>query len=145
MNAKEEREGLEKFAQGEAGIEAADLPEPPPPVANLPEAVKEWHRILPQLDALGLVTAADMATLAAYCVAFARWVEAEQKIRETASLIRTSNGNIVQSPWVSIAHRSQDLMAKFIAELGLSPVARTRLGAAGGKKKQSAIAKKYLA
>lgn len=142
MTEAEERAALARLGEGEG---ESELPPAPPTVNAMPEALAEWKRIMPELDALGMVTRADMAVIAAYCVAFARWIEAEQKIRETASLIRTSNGNIVQSPWVSIAHRSQELMLKFLAELGLSPVARTRLGAAGKQKRLSEKAKRYLA
>jgi hypothetical protein len=53
-------------------------PQPPP---HLNEAAKaEWGRIVGQLLALRLVTELDRAALAAYCVAYARWAEAEEHI-----------------------------------------------------------------
>lgn len=90
-------------------------------------ARKEWRRLATPLHDAGLLTLADRAALAAYCQAYARWVEAEEKLRETSALLTTPNGHVQQSPWLTVANKQTELMGRYMSELGLTPVARTRL------------------
>jgi P27 family predicted phage terminase small subunit len=90
-------------------------------------ARKEWRRLATPLHAAGILSLADRGALAAYCQAWARWVEAEQKLKETPMLIRTPSGYAQQSPWLSIANKQLELMGRYMSELGLTPVARARL------------------
>jgi P27 family predicted phage terminase small subunit len=75
----------------------------------------------------GVLTIADRAALAAYCQAYSRWVEAEEKLQETPKLLKTPSGYVQQSPWLSIANKQMELMSRYMSDLGLTPVARTRL------------------
>jgi len=101
-------------------------------------ARKEWRRLATPLHEAGILTLADRAALAAYCQAYARWVEAENKLAETPTLLKTPNGHVQQSPWLSVANKQLELMGRYMSELGLSPAARSRLTlpepAAGAKK-----------
>ena len=54
-------------------------------------------------------------------------MEAEQRLAETPPILRTPGGYIQQSPWLSIANRQLELMARFMVELGLTPASRSRL------------------
>ncbi len=92
-----------------------------------PTAKAEWKRLAGEMHRLGIVSQLDRAALAAYCQAYGRWVEAERKLKETPILIRLPSGYIQQSPWLGIAHKSQEMMHKFAGELGLSPVSRSRV------------------
>lgn len=76
---------------------------------------------------MGVITAIDRAVLAAYCQAWGRWVEAETKLKETPLLIRTPSGYVQQSPWLSVANRQMELMGRYMAEIGLTPAARSRI------------------
>lgn len=106
----------------------------PPPHLSA-EARVEWRRASKILGNVGLLSAADRAAFAAYCQAYGRWVQAENALarmaeRDQAShgiLIKTSNGNVVQSPLVGAANRAMDLMLKAAAEFGMTPAARTRV------------------
>jgi len=69
----------------------------------------------------------DRSTLAAYCQSYGRWVEAEQKLRETPALLKMPSGYVQQNPWLTISSKQLELMHKYMGELGLSPVARTRV------------------
>ena len=71
----------------------------------------------------------DRAALAAYCQAWGRWVEAEEKLRTTPLLIRTPSGYVQQSPWLSVANRQLEIMGRYMAELGITPAARSRVKA----------------
>jgi hypothetical protein len=44
-------------------------------------------------------------------------------------LIKLPSGYIQPSPWLGIGNKQLELMAKYVAELGLSPVSRTRVEA----------------
>jgi P27 family predicted phage terminase small subunit len=79
------------------------------------------------LNRIGLLTQADRVALAAYCQAWGRRVEAERKLAETPTLLKTPAGYVQPSPWLTIANKQLEIMAKFMAELGLTPSARSRL------------------
>jgi P27 family predicted phage terminase small subunit len=92
-----------------------------------PSAKAEWKRLARQLFALGILTTLDRATLAAYCQSYGRWVEAEQKLKDTPALLKMPSGYVQQNPWLTISSKQLELMHKYMSELGLSPVARTRV------------------
>ena len=90
-------------------------------------AQNEWRRLATPLHQAGILTLADRSVLAAYCQAYARWVEAEEKLQETPPLLKTPSGYVQQSPWLSVANKQLELMGRFMCELGLTPVSRARL------------------
>ena len=100
---------------------------PPCPRHIQGEARKEWSRTSKELASCGLLTSVDRAALAAYCQAWARWVQAEGVLREAGLLIKTPNGMLVQSPMLAIANRAMDQMKAFLVEFGMTPAARTRV------------------
>lgn len=128
-------------AEGNRGKRAWNHHEPQPP-KDLPdcpthlsdEARAEWYRLVDVLQEMGVVTVIDRAVLAAYSQAYGRWVEAEEKLRETPLLIKTPSGYIQQSPWLNIANRQMELMGRYMAEIGLTPASRSRIMVAGGSK-----------
>lgn len=102
-----------------------EVPSPPEHLSRY--ALMEWGRITPQLHALGLLSQLDRSTLAAYCQCYGRWKEAEEQLKTTGFLIRTTNGNVVQNPLLGIANRALDLMNKYATMFGLSPSERSRI------------------
>ena len=115
-----------------SGKRRAGEPVPPRALPRCPEhlspaARKEWRRLARPLHEMGVLTVADRAALAAYCQAWARWIEAEQRLAETPPLLKTPSGYVQQSPWLSIANKQMELMGRFMTELGLTPAARTRV------------------
>jgi hypothetical protein len=42
-------------------------------------------------------------------------------------LLKTPSGYVQQSPWLTIANKQMELMNRYMTELGLTPVTRTRL------------------
>ena len=120
--------------EGNRGKKAWNHAEPMPPegVPDCPEhlsdeARAEWHRLVETLVSMGVITIVDRAVLAAYCQAYGRWVEAEEKLRETPLLIKTPSGYVQQSPWLGIANRQMELMGRYMAEIGLTPASRSRV------------------
>lgn len=121
-------------AEGNRGKRAWNHAEPKPPegTPDCPdhlsdEARAEWHRLVDTLVSMGVITIVDRAVLAAYCQAYGRWVEAEQKLKETPLLFKTPSGYLQQSPWLNIANRQMELMGRYMAEIGLTPASRSRI------------------
>jgi P27 family predicted phage terminase small subunit len=121
-------------------IQLASIPDPPDYL--LPDAVTEWRRDAPELYRLGLLTLVDVNTLAAYCSAYARWLIAERSIKAIAAhdtkfsglAARNDNGHIIANPIVGVAARASCEMVKYAMQLGMTPLARTRLAAGPVKK-----------
>lgn len=121
-------------AEGNRGKRAWNHAEPKPPEGTpecpehlSEEARAEWHRLVDTLVSMGVITIVDRAVLAAYCQAYGRWVEAEQKLKETPLLFKTPSGYVQQSPWLGIANRQMELMGRHMAEIGLTPASRSRV------------------
>ncbi len=94
--------------------------------------MKEWKRIARMLNKIGVVTTFDRAALAAYCQAWGRWVEAEERLRETPMLFKTPSGYVQQSPWLGIVNKQLELMGRYLVELGMTPASRSRVIGSGG-------------
>jgi P27 family predicted phage terminase small subunit len=108
-----------------AATSIAALPRCPAHLSDV--ARKEWRRLATPLHEAGILTTADRAALAAYCQSWSRWVEAEEQLRKTPPLLKTPSGYVQQSPWLSVANKQLELMGRYMGELGLTPVSRTRL------------------
>lgn len=93
----------------------------------LPEAKREWNRIVPQLERLGLLTSVDRAALAGYCQAWARYRQAEEILDTEGFTITTDKGNVIQRPEVSISRNMLQQVRAFAAEFGLTPSSRGRI------------------
>lgn len=123
--------------EGNRGKRAWNHAEPKPPegTPDCPdhlseEARAEWHRLVDTLVSMGVISIVDRAVLAAYCQAYGRWVEAEQKLKEAPLLFKTPSGYVQQSPWLNIANKQMELMGRYMAEIGLTPASRSRIAIA---------------
>ena len=126
-----------KRAQGNPGKRALNHAEPQPPdgMPSCPVhlsdvAREEWDRVAQVLHDMGVFTVVDRAGLAAYCQAYGRWVEAEEKLAQGPALIKSPSGHVQQSPWMGIANKQLELMGRYMAEFGMTPASRTRVAAA---------------
>jgi P27 family predicted phage terminase small subunit len=120
-----------KLVAGNPGKRALPKNEPKPPITcpdppdYLPETAKvEWRRVCPRLAELGLMSDIDIAVLAGYCGCFADLLDATDKQRGRATVLKTHNGNWVQSPFVSMIRQARLDMVRFAAQLGMTPAAR---------------------
>lgn len=124
-----------KVLEGNRGKRPLNLYEPKPapirpscPSHLSKEAKREWRRMVPQLERLGLLTQIDRAALAAYCQAWGRWVEAERILKEKGPpLYKTKKGNVITSPMLWVANKSLEQMHKFLIEFGMTPASRSRI------------------
>jgi P27 family predicted phage terminase small subunit len=114
---------------------ANSRPNEPKPATTVPkcpghlskEAKAEWRRIVPELEALGLISNLDLAALAAYTQAYGRWVQAETILAREGLTVTFPTGAVQKSPYLQIADKALDQLRKFIVEFGLSPASRTKV------------------
>jgi P27 family predicted phage terminase small subunit len=93
-----------------------------------PIARTEWQRITEQLSALGLVSELDRAALAAYCVAYGRWVEAEERLRQFGPIYKSpKTGQLTQNPFLRVANNAMAQMCRLLVEFGMTPSSRMRI------------------
>lgn len=93
-------------------------------------ACEEWRRITAELNALGMLTSIDLATLVGYCTSYATVQECNEELGLKCGLVhegmdpKTGEATFKQYPWVTIRNRSLEIMHKYVLQLGLSPIAR---------------------
>jgi P27 family predicted phage terminase small subunit len=113
---------------------------PEPPLFLSAYAKDEWWTTGPELHRLGLLTLVDYMSFAAYCQSVGHWrtcteVLATMGQRDAVThglLIKRADGNAAQNPLVRAALAAADKMLKLAGEFGLTPVARSRIGAGPG-------------
>lgn len=100
------------------------------------EAAAEWDRLVPDLDAAGLLAVADRGILTAYCLAWADMLAARVEISRVGRWVmvaqQTSRGESlgvkpVEHPACKLLADASRRVEKFGAALGLTPAARSRL------------------
>ncbi len=133
---------------GKRGYNHAE-PVPPEGLPDCPRhltevARDEWARIAGALYDMGVLTMVDRAALAAYCQAYARWVEAEEKLKETPVMLKTPSGYVQQSPWLSVANKQMELMGRYMAELGITPASRSRVAAYAAAEEKNPVELRIL-
>ena len=133
---------------GKRGYNSAE-PVPPEGVPDCPPhlsatAQEEWQRIAQALYDMGVLTMVDRAALAAYCQAYGRWVEAEEKLKETPVMLKTPSGYVQQSPWLSVSNKQMELMGRYMAELGITPASRSRVASTGQAQQEPLIIQRVI-
>ena len=116
------------------------LPDPPGYMKGT--ALEEWHRVSQEMYDLGMLTSLDRAVLEAYCVAYGRWVDAEDKVSKETLVLKSKDGQPYQNPFLGIANTAWKLVLKAASELGLSPTSRSRIAANPPQKEVNKWAKK---
>ena len=98
----------------------------------MPEAKREWGRLVPQLERWGLGSVDRMA-LAALCQEWARYVECQRLIESVGLTFTTQKGYLMQRPEVSMANRHFQNVRQMCAEFGLTLSSRGRIVTPGEK------------
>ena len=136
MKGRKKKPTVLKVIQGTDYVGRRNTKEPKPDV-NLPNppsymkgtALEEWERVSIEMYELGMLTNLDRAVLEAYCVAYGRWVDAEEKVSKETLVLKSRDGNPYQNPFLGIANTAWKLVLKAASELGLSPTSRARISA----------------
>lgn len=130
-----------RIIEGNPGKRPINKDEPKPPAVTptrpewlLPEAKREWNRVAPVLESMGLLMVVDRAALAGYCQAWGRYVEADANITKYGSVLKAATSDYVQpNPYVSIARQSLQMVRAFCSEFGLTPSSRGRMSVPGSQ------------
>ena len=123
-----------KRLRGNPGKHALNEREPQPDSAIptrpgwlLPEAKREWNRVVPGLNKLGLLTALDRGAIAGGCQWWAMFVDAVKDIEANGTTFMTDTGYQGPRPSVAMALKSWQQYLAFAARFGLTPSDRSRL------------------
>lgn len=141
-----------KALEGNAGKRPLDLTAGVNPKIEIPtpprhlgkEARKEWLRITPLLEELGLISGLDRAALALYCQAAGRLAELETAFNGKVALLVakgvdyadavyecsysvTPSGYAQQSVIVQLIGKHREQLNRYLMHFGLSPAARGRV------------------
>ena len=88
------------------------------------EARKEWDRIIPVMENMGVLSLDSRPSVASYCQAYSRWIEASADLRERGIILETDKGYRYSNPAVAVENKSMAMMLRFLVEFGLTPSAR---------------------
>lgn len=100
------------------------------------DALAEWNRVVPLLEAMGIIADLYRASLAVYCQAWARHVHAERKLAELgddALVSSTPSGYKQIGVWLQVSNRAAEQMKTFAAEFGMTPSAINRVSGASAQ------------
>lgn len=92
---------------------------------------REWDRIYPELDRLGLLTTLDLSGVEGLCRAYARSRQAERELADVPLTVTTDKGYVMAHPLLAVAKTWWAEYRRWCAEYGLTPSARTGLHAGG--------------
>jgi len=98
-----------------------------------PIAKKEWRRVVPELERLGILTVVDGTALETYCQAYANMVQAATFVNQHGMIFKTPQGCVQQLPQVAIFNKSALIVKAFCQEFGLTPSARGRMVVPGSE------------
>lgn len=98
------------------------------------EAKACWDDLVPQLEAMGVLTRIEGQALTAYCDTWSRWKRAVLFIREHGEIlpIKDDKGKVKylqQMPQVAIARSLIQVLHRYQQEFGMTPSSRTRITA----------------
>ena len=119
-----------------------EIPAPPKHLGR--EAVKEWKRITPLLEELGLISGLDRAALGLYCQSVGRLSELETAFKGKVAKLEAENvdyadavlrvsysttpsGYEQQSVIVQLIRSHREEVNRYLGHFGLSPAARARV------------------
>lgn len=102
-------------------------PPMPAPIAEDEIARDCWNRVCDELQSMRVLTKADYAILEIYCMDYSQYRWLSQLVRDGSVREIGAKGTVVTSPEAQQVHKYADRMLKALAELGLTPSARTKI------------------
>jgi P27 family predicted phage terminase small subunit len=126
-----------RAARGTLRVHRADEPQPPIGGVVMPGhlgevAAARWRELLPMLQAVRVMTQADIESLARYCDTYEWWLATRAKLKKEGDTYPILNDGgevkyIAQRPEVSIAHKLAQQLRQLEQDFGLNPSARASL------------------
>lgn len=97
----------------------------PPPAWLSTDARDEWARVMPILAERRILTDADLGSLENYCIAVGQVRDMERHLQEYGHVIDV-DGTMKRNPAVGIQSDAMTRARLLAAELGCTPVSRSR-------------------
>ena len=144
-----------KLLRGNPGNRPINKSEPQPATdgvvmpSHLGEvAAAKWGQVLPLLQAVKVMTRADIEALARYCDTYEWWLATRAKLKKEGDTYPILNDKgdvkyIAQRPEVSIAHKLAVQLRQLEQDFGLNPSARTGLHVEEPKQKDEDDARMF--
>jgi P27 family predicted phage terminase small subunit len=92
---------------------------------------QKWNELSADLKTNGVLSSDTREILIAYCTAYAKWMNARQKVEETGLAIegvdKEGNLTITKNSYVGEMHKFREQLNKLLPELGLTPASRQKL------------------
>lgn len=101
------------------------VPDAPPNLTA--EALVEWTRITKLLSDQKVISKADMAIVGLYCQAYSLWDRYSQQLQDEDHLLVTPKGYKYANPLIGMMNTQAERVAKYAAELGITPASRSRV------------------
>ncbi len=126
-----------RLLRGDARKEGPKPLEPQPPADGVapPEwlsgsALAKWHQLAPMMEAIGVLTDADVDALARYCALHEQFLKYLEQVRRGLDVlvIRDDAGKVRYmqvAPAASLLSKTAAAMLKLEQEFGLTPASRT--------------------
>lgn len=86
----------------------------------------EWERVMPILTERRILTDADLGGLENYCIAIGTVRAMEEHLQEHGHIVTDLEGRMKRNPAVGIQSDAMTRARLLAAELGLTPVSRSR-------------------
>mgnify|MGYP001583784068 CR=1 FL=1 len=116
---------------------------PDPPRELGVDGLAEWNRIVPELEALKLLTLIDRAALVGYCAAFEAWTAAKRRLNRDGRFYKR-DGVIRRHPAAISEREALNTMLRYLAEFGMSPSSRSRVQSGANEQFTDAEAAKII-
>lgn len=101
---------------------------------------KQWDHLVGCMGELGLLSRNEQGALVRLAIARAGHAEAAQHLADDGATLVDIKGREYRSPWVSIAKDLSAECSRIETDIGLAPVARSRVSATARKTQQDAAA-----
>lgn len=123
-----------RVVRGNPGKRALNKKEPKPgpfcaePPPHLDEDARaEWARLVPMLEGMKVLTAADAMALGNLCMAYSTMTNAWRQLATAGLLYRTKTGHVTNSPLLTIINAQMATVTKYLQEFGMTPASRSRV------------------
>lgn len=126
-------EGTQRGAPKREPSAPAGVPPMPDRLKVEPLAVAKWEELVPLLMHIGTLTTGDGEALATLCEVYAAAQACLLELRASGPTIKTDLGGVKPNPAGSLYRGLVSLQASLMAEFGLTPSSRVRLGAKAEK------------
>jgi P27 family predicted phage terminase small subunit len=94
------------------------------PAGMTPAARKHWRRLAKLLARAGIIGEVDGLSLRLLAESVDLYLTAAGKLETHGLIAKTTNGNVIQSPFLAIRNRAWEQIVKLAGSFGLHPEAR---------------------